>query len=86
MDGYALFDVIRRVWPRVGRAAVVVLAGGLLAHAGWAGKVVDGYVRHVVRVAEQRVQPHVDRLVEQLRPVPAVTPSPSRPLGGHRAA
>jgi hypothetical protein len=89
MDGYALFDVLGRMLPRLGQVMVVIVAAGLALNMGWAGRVVDGYVDHVVRVAEQRVERHADRVIEQLRttlPSPAVTPSPETRSGAERRA
>ena len=72
MDQYSIGEAALRVAPcRIGQAAVVVLAVGLWANAGWATALVTGFFEHRADAAVRVVQEVVRSMLPETAPVPA---------------
>lgn len=72
MDQYGIGEAALRVAPRrVGQAAVLVLAVGLWANAGWANALVTGIIEHRADAAVRMVQDVVGNMLPTTVPAPA---------------
>jgi hypothetical protein len=74
MDQYSIGEAALRVAPRrVGQAAVLVLALGLWANAGWATSLITAVVQHrtdaVVRAVQDTVRSLLPETVPSAAPV-----------------